>query len=372
MNKLFTAPLFLVLFFFPHQVVFAYPENAIKGYANCMACHANPRGGGLLNDYGRSLSGELMSTWTKPDFEKPFGGLVPNTEYLKWGGQVRAVQTRVSNDNVKLGRAFLMQNNLEAMVGTSEVSVVATVGTKTGPKEAADKGEFLSERHYLRWMTSDDTMIRAGKFSQVYGLNDPNHTRFIKQGLGFGSLSETYQLEFSKFFESGEIVLASSFGKLNKEQQADSEKSLVAVATYYPQGKGRLSFNFLQGQDRVDERKLVGLNGVQALSSESYLLYQLDYQTKKPLENESQSTKSVVGFLSLGIFALKGLNTYALFEFFHQDLSDSQSVTHSPGLGMRWLPIPHLEFQIEHQYRVNRRTRDNPTHRTWLVGHVYY
>lgn len=372
MNNLSHFFITLILFFVPNFAAFAYPENAIKGYANCMACHANPRGGGLLNDYGRSLSGELMSTWTRPDFEKPFGGLVRNSEHIKWGGQVRAVQTRVSNDNIKLGRAFLMQNNLEVMVTGAELAVVATVGTKTGPKEASDKGEFLSERHYLRWMSSDDTMVRVGKFAQVYGLNDPNHTRFIKQGLGFGSLSETYQLEFSKFYEMGEIVLASSFGKLDKQQQLDSEKSFVAVATYYPQGKGRLSFNFLKGQDPVEDRELYGINGVQALGSESYVLYQMDYQRKKSFEGQSEANESLVGFLSLGMFAFKGLNTYALFEYFHQDLTDSLSQVHSPGIGMRWLPIPHFEFQIEHQYRVNRRTSDNPTQRTWLVGHVYY
>ena len=63
----------------------AFVENTVKGYANCMACHISPNGGGVLTDYGRSLSSELMSTWkVKKGFENPFYGTVKNTKKVKF------------------------------------------------------------------------------------------------------------------------------------------------------------------------------------------------------------------------------------------------------------------------------------------------
>ena len=50
---------------------FGFVENVTHGYPNCVACHVSPSGAGLLNDYGRSLSKELMSTWGWQGSEGP-------------------------------------------------------------------------------------------------------------------------------------------------------------------------------------------------------------------------------------------------------------------------------------------------------------
>ena len=60
---------------------------------------------------------------------------------------------------------------------------------REGPDETPEKEEFLSERHYILWETSENTRLRAGKFRQHFGINHPSHTRFVKEKLGFGSNS---------------------------------------------------------------------------------------------------------------------------------------------------------------------------------------
>ena len=64
-----------LIFSFSFNYAEAFLENATHGYTNCMTCHYSPAGGNLLNDYGRSLSSELMSTWTvSKGIEQSFGG----------------------------------------------------------------------------------------------------------------------------------------------------------------------------------------------------------------------------------------------------------------------------------------------------------
>lgn len=83
---------------------FGFVETLTHGYLNCMACHISPSGGGLLSDYGRSLSKELMSTWSWKNSEHPLFGLARNTKQLKIGGDYRAVQTYFENSQVKQGK----------------------------------------------------------------------------------------------------------------------------------------------------------------------------------------------------------------------------------------------------------------------------
>ena len=240
----------------------AYVENVVNGYPNCMACHVNPTGGGVLTDYGRSLSSELMSTIKTKNFQNPVFGLVKNNQHVKWGGHFRSIQTRFENNQIKRGSGFIMQNNVEAAAYVKDFVFVGTAGTREGPSSRTpDKGEFISERHFALYNADPTVRVKVGKFRQNYGLNDPNHTRFTKRDLGFGSYSETYQLEVFKMLENGEALVSASLGRLDlpRDQQ---ERNIMGQWTTYLDGKSRLSANALLGESATTRRSLFGINGV--------------------------------------------------------------------------------------------------------------
>src|ERR1700722_15897581 len=56
--------LFLLLTVVWLPAAFAFPEMARHGYTQCTACHVSPAGGGVLTEYGRELSSDLLSTWS--------------------------------------------------------------------------------------------------------------------------------------------------------------------------------------------------------------------------------------------------------------------------------------------------------------------
>ncbi|MCF8058479.1 MAG: hypothetical protein K9K67_04230 [Bacteriovoracaceae bacterium] len=353
----------------------AYVENVTNGYPNCMACHINPTGGGILTDYGRSLSSELMATIKTKNFQDPFFGLVKNNNRIKWGGHIRTIQTRFENNQIKRGSSFIMQKNVEAAAYVRDFVFVGTVGTKEGPSERnPEKGDFISERHFALYQADNTVRIKIGKFRQNYGLNDPNHTRFTKRDLGFGSYSETYQLEVFKILENGEALLSTSLGRLDLPRDRQ-EKNVMGQWTHYLDGKSRLTTNILLGESATNRRSIVGINGVLPIINKSNVFrFQLDYQVSEQITTgpRTAKTKGIYGNFLVGRKLIDGLFPYFIYEHKQTNIEQSRlSMTTSPGIGLQFFPIAHFELQIEHQYRTNLTQSDNPEHRTFAALHVY-
>lgn len=357
-------------------LTFGYVENVTKGYPNCMACHISPNGGGILSDYGRSLSSELMSTWKVYEgFEKPFYGLGENTDNIKLGGQYRKIQVHAENDQIELQREFDMQNNFEFAMKYMETFLVGTIGRKEGPEETPDRGEFLSERHYVLWESSDETRLRVGKFRQHFGINQPNHTRLVKQSLGFGSNSETYNLEFSKYFEDAEINTSTSLGKLfSKEDEDDAQRNFVFNYTYYASGSSRIGGSFLVGKSETYRRNILGVNAIFPIGDHGVGRSEVNLEKKNTITGDElgPEVSALYGDHQYGYKVFKGGLAYLIFEHGQSNLDDHEQLITSPGLGFQFLPIPHLEIQLEYQKRSYHVDLDNPEHRSFALVHLYH
>ena len=365
--------LFFVLIILFQPSPSAWVENVTSGYPNCMACHVSPAGGNILTDYGRSLSSELMSTIKTKDFQNPFYGLVKNSETVKWGGDLRAIQTRAENNQIKRGSQFVMQNNIEVATYVKDFVFVGTVGTQEGPSQIPKKGQFISERHYIMYQGDPTSRVRVGKFRQNYGINDPNHTRFTKQDLGFGSYSESYQLEYFKALSLGEFVVSTSLGRIDLPD-SNREKNIFGQFTHYLSGKSRLGFNLLLGESSRSRRSLYGVNAVLGTKT-NILRFELDYEVKEDKLSASNNGKNhgLYGNILLGTKPFDGFFPYLIYEHKQSNLDQSrQSLTTSPGIGFQFFPISHVEIQFEHQYRTSYAQKDNPSHRSFLVVHLYH
>lgn len=372
--------LIFTVFFISSFQAFAFVENVTHGYPACIACHVSPNGGGLLTDYGRSLSNELMSTWNTGDnFSEPFFGALKNKKTLKLGGDLRTIQTRVENNNIESGKLFPMQQNIEAGVKVDRLMFVGTAGVKQGPDYVPQRGTFLSERHYVLWTPNPTSRLRAGKFRQSFGINTPNHTRLTKQEFGFGFLSEAYNVEYSHFYETYEITVGTSLGQMDTPQDPRSEKSFSTHFTYYLNENSRFGISYLLGESTIQRRNLISLNGVFPFSDDWLGLYELVYQSSHLASSSSFENKKIASFLKLGHSPLKGLMWYAFFEHVSNDTSSAYSLEHAPGLGLQWLPISHLNIQFEYLREINSTPNgnlnnngwNNPNHTAWLLFHLY-
>ncbi|MAF78891.1 MAG: hypothetical protein CME60_12060 [Halobacteriovoraceae bacterium] len=368
--------IFFVLILFSSSYSFGFVENVTKGYPNCMACHVSASGGGVLNDYGRSLSKELMSTWTLfSHFEDPYYGLAKNTPNIKFGGQHRVIQIHGENDQVKLKRQFTMQNNVEFAIQYAQAFVVATLGTKEGPDNTPDKRKFLSERHYIQWAAAPDVQVRVGKFRQNFGINHPNHSRFTKSSTGFGSYSESYNLDLTKFFEWGEINVSSSVGNMWTNKNEDDEKRNLAVnLTHYMGGNSRVGISLLKGESKSYIRDLFSAHAVFPLFKNIVGRSEIVYENKanKTGDSLTPKTKALYGDHQYGYKLFKGFMPYLVFEHSQNNLENSDTLILAPGTGFQFLPIPHVELRAEFQKRKYMNDPNNLEDRLSFQMHLYH
>lgn len=362
--------LFISIILFNFKAL-AFVQNVTHGYPSCIACHVSPNGGGLLTDYGRSLSKELMSTWGVSDsFARPFFG-VKNRETVKFGGDLRSAQTYFKNNTRDEGKFFLMQQNVELGVKVDNVMFVGTLGTQQGPEGTPQRGQFLSERHYALWSPTPTSRVRVGKFRQTFGINTPNHTRLIKSLLGFGALSETYNLEYTQFFETYEVTLGSSVGRIDRPRDPSREKNMSGHFTYYLNGNSRIGGSVLMGESTQERRFLTSVNAVLPLGEEWIIMSELDYEQSQFAATPGDDTDTIASFLRFGNTPFKGFMWYLLFEHASVDSDNAYSLTHRPGIGVQWLPIPHFNIQVEYLRQVNNSLYGNPNDIGYVIFHTY-
>ncbi len=313
-----------------------------------------------------------MSTWGVSDnFAQPFFGGIKNRETVKWGGDIRTAQTYFKNKNINEGQFFPMQQNIEAGIKVDDIMFVGTLGLQQGPERAPRRGQFLSERHYALWSPTPTSRVRVGKFRQTFGINTPNHTRLIKSLFGFGALSETYNLEFTQFFESYEITLGSSLGRLDLPQEPASDKNLSGHFTYYFNGNSRIGGSLLMGESSQKRRFLSSVNAVVPFGEDWILMSEIDFEQSFFNVNPQEAVDTIASFIRFGNKPFKGFMWYLLFEHASVESESAYSLTQQPGIGVQWFPIPHFNIQIEYLRQVNNTLYSNPNEIGYVIFHTY-
>ncbi len=351
---------------------YAYIENVTKGYPTCLSCHYSPSGGDLLTEYGRSLSNEMMSTFSNENFAKPLFDVVKESKWAKYGGDLRTVQTYVDTPGSTNGRLFLMQANAEIGLEFHEKAMfVGTVGVQGGPNESDARGDFISERHYVLVTPNQTSRIRVGKFRTNFGINDPNHTRAIKSRIHFGFLSETYNLEYTKFSENWELSINLGTGRLDKERtNSNDEDALSAKFTHFINGKSRIGGSLLYGTKDTEDRFVLAAHGIFPVAKKFYGIFEIDYENSD-VKSAPSTNELVTMHTRFGYKPLKGLLAYALYDYTKANLESSLSEAFGPGFGVQWFPYPHFELSLELQRQRIRALNDN-VDAGFLVAHIYF
>lgn len=348
---------------------YAYPEMLRHHYVNCNSCHVSPNGGGLLNDYGRGMASEVLSTWNYENESLFLHGVLKPGKLpaaVNIGGDVRALQVHRETKAVREGRYILMQAQVEAAVTAGPFTAVGAFG-QPDAENHLDSG---FPRFYLMANATDNLQIRAGRFVPAFGLNIPHHTYATRGPLGFGYDGARTTIEANYSGDQWHGALSASESRTNP-RNGERERGVAFQLEKFIGDKYRVGISSWNGQSGLSKRWVNSVHGILGFREDLYLLSELAWQSRRVTQPAAARENGLYQFNRFGYEVTKGLHLLALQEFSKTNLKRADSQTISYGAGVLWYPRPHFEFELTFNQRKILRAGPGFEDYAYLMAHYY-
>lgn len=348
-----------------------FPDLVRHGYLNCINCHTSPSGGGTINDYGRTFSGEGLSTWTKTDEESIFHGLIKREKIPKWlsiGGDVRAVQLYVDNPRQTLAQSIMMQADFEAAVRLKKFTIDLSIGRmQTSQAKPPKPG---SRRFFVMYNFTDEVMVRAGRFTPVFGINLPDHIINTRQYTGLGQGLETYNVEASWITDTWNLIGTAIQGPADTDT-AKQETGGSAQLAYGFKDTHKVGASYLGVRSETQIRQLGGVHALLGFTEHLYNLAEFDWHWATQI-NSSQTTQSFFVYDRIGYEIHRGIHLLATVEFWKTDVTQPRSENNRYGIGTQLFPRPHFDIQALWTRWRTLSSGEYYQDYAWAVFHYYF
>lgn len=346
------------------QNSFAFPQMIRHGYTSCNTCHASPRGGGIMTDYGRALSKELLSTWSYNGEENWHYGALKNEKvpsWLKLGGDFRSVQVHTKDQTATVGRYIEMQEQVEVAYNHKSTWISLTAGSDT---LQASKPWYLPGFYFLTHLTQE-LQVRVGKFIPRFGINTAEHVFSTRGPIGFGIQSEREALELTYLTQKWDWSISASTGEFKNGANA---KGMYSQFNYSFGTRDRVGVSF-EKKLEDDQALAFGAHALVGFSEKFYLI--TDTVWRKKEDTLGVKTAGIFHFAQLGYEIEKGLHLIVQEDLRKDDLSASNTTQSFYGLGFTFFPRPHLEFQGVWNRRTNLARSSKEGDYAWFLMHYY-
>jgi hypothetical protein len=261
-----------------------------------------------------------------------------------------------------------MQADVEGAFGTDKLKVAGTFGRREISKPHSFTDELISRRHYIQYTPLDKLSFRAGRFQHAYGINTPDHVIATKRGLGWDTGSETYNLEAAWLGEQTDAFATLVFGRPDAPE-LQREGGISMRSTVFLDNRFKIGGSYFYGKNDQGYRHVFGPLAILGFSPRLFLLFELDFQGTNQTSGNFQW--GIVDYLRFDYELTQGLHTYLVQELLKGDFSNPSGLTDSYGVGMRFFPRPHFEFQIQWQKQRIRALSDTFGDFVWLMAHYY-
>ncbi len=352
----------------------AFPEMIRHGYIHCNSCHVSIAGSGLLSEYGRSLSRELLSQYGSEGEEKLAYGLVSPPAWLQVGADVRFLQYFSESKSASRARFLIMQVDVDASAQLGRYRVFGAIG-RVEPRVSNPgfKDYISSPRHGVEILLSEKESIqrvavRMGRFMPTYGIGVAEHTFFIRSLLGFQPGEERNSVELA-WNDDSHAVVATAIASRNQNNKKLAESGGVIQASTAIGERSKVGVNYYQSQrdDGAGQytRKILGAYALVGFTEKVYGLLEID----RP--QLSVGATGLVEMFKLGYELRQGLQIFAVHEFANLDTRQSNPKKDAYSIGMEWFPRPHWDlYSLYRQERDTSRGNDFQD-QVWLIAHFY-
>ncbi len=354
-----------LLFLLGAEKAHAFPEMIRHGYVNCTTCHISPTGGATLNQYGRALSKEVLSTWGTENEAQFAYNLVKPPEWLNLWGAYRSVYVYRDTPTYRDGRSIFMQADLEAAAVYQKWTADFSFGYQDPANAQGFWDHAIARQFYLMYRPIEEVGIRGGKFLPAYGIRSPDHVIVTRRALRINDEgTESVNLEGSFVNETYSFFATAIFGRpddltLQRERGASFVASRAFGDTY------KAGMSYYTGSFDAPRRQLLGPFATLGFTPHLFLLSEADLQLLP------DAGSGFAAYNRLGYEIVQGLILYGTQEFARLDFTRSNSRVQTYGLGFQWFPRPHFELNATWQKMQNLSAYEDFTDYAYVMFHFY-
>jgi hypothetical protein len=329
----------------------AYPQFQLTtGNGRCSLCHIAPAGGGLINGYGRSESGDTISQFGgNGDF---LYGLYEEPDWIKLGVDLRGMGLlRDQGPDAELV-AFPMQGDTYAAINVADFTFYTAIGPRAQARRAPSPALRMGAREYwLMWRPNTvGWYARAGRFMAPFGVRSADHTLYTRRYQGFYIYEETHNLSVGKVESEWEAHLT-GFAAIPDNLLGHGPGESGATAYY--ERRNEAETIVLGGQARVgigedSARYTVGGIGKYWFEGKSVLVTgELDLTLQTFAADGSPSRPQLGSYLGATWIPKTGFHLTAAFERYDPDLSVKNLWHDAYGLSLQYFPLAHWEIMLQ-------------------------
>ncbi len=353
----------IVGIFLSSSLALSYPEFIRHGYMNCTSCHVSPTGGGALTEYGRSLSDEVLSRWSRPGESGFLYGLLPTTAHFQGGGDIRGLRLTQRTPKKTTQRTIFMQGDVEAAARIGNWAALVSAGVEESGKESLSP---LSRKHWVGYQVNENILIRAGKFQRAFLFNTAEHATLIKRTAGLDVGSETYNVEGSYLSETGEFFLTANLGRIDKTA-LDVQSGTTLKGGFSVGSKSKVGLQYDYERNSQKTQHLFGPYFALGLSEDSVVLSEIILN--RGAETGKEVSNGLTSYTRFSYEAFKGGWLYAIHEWSQPSLKIASS-SQVGSLGIQFFPRPHFEFNllVQRQWLPANAGQNDLA---FLLGHFY-
>jgi hypothetical protein len=186
----------------------AYTWMIGRGYTGCATCHADPSGGGLLNDFGRDeAAASLRSRYgdREPFPASQLLGLVKAPDWLLAGASFRYLALYMKTGGAPyMTSSIVMQADLRAGISAGPWRAAGSLGVNQNERSpAAVAGDVVAREYWAGYaLGNDKILVRAGRMNLPFGVRSIEHTLFVRTATRT-DLNDTQQHGVALAFRGG-------------------------------------------------------------------------------------------------------------------------------------------------------------------------
>ena len=314
-------------------VAAAEPYLAIQQGYKCVACHMNPTGGGLRNDFGIVFAENMLPANGLPAAVPVWTGRMG--DFLRLGGDLRASWTRAEVPGAKSQHAFnLDQERLYADVALIPDRLSLYIDEQVAP------GNAISMEAYARLTdAASGWYFKGGRFYLPFGWRLQDQTSFVREASGINMTTADTGVEVGVEREHWSAQLDLTKGAANAGLGSGHQltSQVVWVDRRYRVGAAA-SFTQSEGGNRRLSGLFVGVRtGPIAWLGEVDLVHD---------DGFPEGTRSMVAALGEADWLIrKGHNLKLTAEYLDPDRKISQDQRTRWSVLYEYTPIPFLQLR---------------------------